>query len=153
MIKEIQENINWEQNKKLARASNRFQSLIKELNTRELPENVVSKINEHVDSIANYDNNPKKLARFINQTTTKILSLLQKELNIVPSQYYQTLWMGVGLAVFGVPFGIIWFVMLDNPAFISIGIPMGLPIGIAVGASLDKKAAKEGRQLEFNPNK
>lgn len=152
MIHEIQNNIQHEQSKKLAKALNRIRALIQELNSRKLPEYIVNQINEYVDSIDSYEGSPKKLARFINQLTAKMLELLKKELNIVPKNYYQNLWMAIGIGAFGVPIGIIWFAILDNPAFISIGLPLGLPIGIAIGAMIDKKAAKEGRQLEFNPN-
>jgi hypothetical protein len=38
---------------------------------------------------------------------------------------------------------------LGNMGFIGVGIGMGLAIGIAIGTDMDKKARKEGRQLDF----
>jgi hypothetical protein len=57
--------------------------------------------------------------------------------------------MALGIAVYGVPLGLAFGVSLDNMAFLGIGIPIGLAIGIGVGNGMDKKALKEGRQLDL----
>ena len=53
------------------------------------------------------------------------------------------------MSAFGMPLGVAFSVALDNFAFIGIGLPIGMSIGMALGAGMDKKAAKEGKQLDF----
>jgi hypothetical protein len=57
--------------------------------------------------------------------------------------------MILGIAVFGIPIGVIFGASLDNMAYLAIGLPIGLVIGIGVGAVMDQKALKEGRQLDI----
>jgi len=38
---------------------------------------------------------------------------------------------------------------MGNMAFLGTGIPLGMVIGMAVGSGMDKKAAAEGRQLDY----
>jgi hypothetical protein len=58
--------------------------------------------------------------------------------------------MSIGMSVFGVPIGAMWFLISDNAAFFAIGIPLGMVIGMSIGMSYDKKAEKEGRQLNYS---
>ena len=54
------------------------------------------------------------------------------------------------MSVFGFPIGVILeLIIKSNVGFISIGIPIGMGIGILLGSSMDKKAFKEGRQLDL----
>ncbi|RYD53670.1 MAG: hypothetical protein EOP52_04420 [Sphingobacteriales bacterium] len=95
-----------------------------------------------------------KLKRVIYSRQTQILRLVEKKLKIVPKNYYRTLWMVLGMSVFGLPFGVLYGLLVKNTAMLGIGLPIGMGIGVAVGASMDKKALKEGRQLdiEIKPN-
>ena len=52
-----------------------------------------------------------------------------------------------GMSAFGLPLGIVFGASMGNTGLLGIGLPIGMVIGIAVGASMDTKAAKEGRQL------
>ncbi len=74
---------------------------------------------------------------------------MEKELKIVPRNYYRTTWMVIGMAAFGIPMGAAFGASLGNMAFIGIGLPIGMAIGISVGMGMDKKALKEGRQLDL----
>lgn len=56
--------------------------------------------------------------------------------------------MTLGMTIFGLPFGLMFAMSLDNMAFLGIGLPMGMPIGMAIGAAKDKKAKDEGKVLE-----
>lgn len=58
--------------------------------------------------------------------------------------------MIVGMSAFGLPLGAALGLMVDNMALLALGLPIGLAIGVALGTSLDMKAKKEGRQLDFN---
>ena len=54
------------------------------------------------------------------------------------------------MAVFGLPLGVIFgLIISNNPAYIGGGIPIGMCLGIGIGSNMDKKALKEGRQLNF----
>ncbi|NVJ48436.1 MAG: hypothetical protein HWE07_14975 [Cytophagia bacterium] len=78
-----------------------------------------------------------------------LLEYARKKLNLVPPKYYQNQWIGIGMVVFGIPFGFMFSTSLDNFAFIGIGLPIGLSMGIAIGTEKDKKAKAEGRQLNI----
>ena len=78
-----------------------------------------------------------------------IFRLLEKELKIVPKNYYRNTWLALGMATFGIPFGVIFGMALGNMAFMSIGLPIGMGIGMAIGEKMDQKAQKEGRQLNL----
>ncbi|MAM30687.1 MAG: hypothetical protein CMC13_16865 [Flavobacteriaceae bacterium] len=84
------------------------------------------------------------------KSRTKILRILEKELKLVPKNYYRNLWLALGMSVFGIPMGAAFGVALDSMAFLGIGLPIGMVIGMAVGSEMDKKAAKENRQLNID---
>lgn len=72
---------------------------------------------------------------------------VRKQFGLTTPGYYQTLWMSLGMLVFGIPMGLVFSGALGNYAFLGIGIPIGLSIGIAVGAGKDKKAKEAGKQI------
>lgn len=53
------------------------------------------------------------------------------------------------MTAFGIPLGVAYGSITGNMAFIGIGLPIGMALGIAVGTGMDKKAMKEGRQLDI----
>ena len=79
----------------------------------------------------------------------RIIELLEKKHKIVPKKFYLNRWLALGMAVFGVPLGVVMGSSLGNMAFIGTGIPIGMVIGMALGADMDKKALKEGRQMDI----
>ena len=109
---------------------------------------VAGKINEYVGEINEISLSGREMKKRLNTVQSNIVRLLVKELKIAPKNYYRMLWMGIGMASFGVPIGVALGASLDNMAFIGIGIPIGFSIGIALGAGMDKKAKEEGRQLD-----
>ncbi len=84
----------------------------------------------------------------IKKKQTRIIKLLEKEVKLVPKNYYRNLWLVLGMVTFGIPIGVAFGTSLGNMAFIGIGLPIGLAIGIAVGSGLDKKAFEEERTLD-----
>ncbi|MFY8110592.1 MAG: hypothetical protein ACOVKP_01170 [Flavobacterium sp.] len=81
------------------------------------------------------------------QKQTKIIKLLEKELKIVPKNYYRNLWSALGMSVFGLPMGAALGLSIGNIGLLGIGLPIGMLIGMLVGSQMDKKAFQEGRQL------
>ncbi len=133
---------------KLKKKVTTFQSLLSELRERELTEEVITAINEHIVHL-NGITSQNILTKELRKRQYKILTLLQQKLKLVTKGYYRNMWMAVGMSAFGVSFGVAFGVALDNMAFLAIGIPIGMGIGIAVGTAMDAKAQKEGKQLDF----
>lgn len=90
----------------------------------------------------------KNLLKHIKTAKTRLLRKIEKELKIVPKNYYRNLWLAVGMALFGIPLAVSFATMVGNIALIAIGPPIGMAIGLAIGSHLDNKAKEEGRQLE-----
>ena len=125
----------------------KFRALIKELQQRELPDFIIEIINNELNSINSYMGEEREIIKVVKKSQRKIVTLLEKELKIVPKSYYQKLWMILGMSVFGLPMGATFGLLSDNMGILGVGLPLGMAIGIAVGNQMDKKALKEGRQL------
>ena len=53
-------------------------------------------------------------------------------------QHYQRKGMGIGMVLF-MPFGVILWLLLDNPGLLGVGPALGISIGIAIGEAMYKK--------------
>jgi hypothetical protein len=126
-----------------------FKKLLIELEKRELPDEIIIVINADIDEINSAATSGIELKKLIKLKLRRILKLLEKKLKLVPKNYYRSMWMVLGMVVYGLPIGTSFGISLGNMAFIGIGLPMGLAIGIGVGDAMDKKAIKEGRQLDL----
>ncbi len=126
-----------------------FKKLLIELENRELPEEIVVSINKDIDEINSITNSGNDLRKQIKQKLQRIIKLLEKDLKLVPRNYYRNMWMALGMAVFGIPMGVAFGTSLGSMAYLGIGLPIGLAIGIGVGDGMDKKALNEGRQLDI----
>jgi hypothetical protein len=147
MIQELKNRTRF-QNKALNRCYPRFKELIDELRTRSLSEEMVGFINQRVD-IVNRNHDEKELKKEVRKAQYAIIKKLEKDHKIVPKGYYQTLWLALGMSIFGVPMGMAFGAAIGNIAMFGIGIPIGMAIGIAVGSQKDAAAAKNGLQLKF----
>ena len=147
-INELIQNPKITENAKLNESYIQFGKLLNELRKRELPDSVVKAINEEIDDMNSISESEKSINKKISEKRTRIVKLIEKELKLVPKNYYRNTWMAVGLAAFGVPLGVVFGASQGNMAFLGIGIPIGMVIGMAVGAGMDKKALQEGRQLD-----
>ncbi|MEX1189062.1 MAG: hypothetical protein WED33_07375 [Bacteroidia bacterium] len=152
---EIIELKNWENNSddsKFTKIYSQFSELLKELRRKDLSENVIESINQDLAEVNASQTEAKQLRKLISKKQTKIIQLLEKELKITPKNYYRVQWMILGMPIFGIPFGIALGLSINNFAILAAGLPMGMGIGIALGSRMDKKAADEGRQLDFEIN-
>jgi len=138
-----------EQNSKLKAAYSQLKNLLSELRKREIPTAIVNAIDQEIDKLNGFSGSDKELLKQVRNSQSLILSLIKKELGLVPKVHFQTMWMALGMATFGIPFGVVFGLTLGNMAFFAIGIPIGLSIGLAIGSGMDKKAQGEGRQLEI----
>lgn len=126
-----------------------YEKFLGELSKKELPDKIVTSINKDIEEINLISDSGNELRKEIKKKQTRIIKLIEKELKIVPKNYYRNLWLAVGMSAFGVPIGVAFGAMLGNMAFLGVGLPIGLAIGVAVGTGMDKKALAEGRQLDL----
>lgn len=146
---EVKYDLATEQNKRRISNIEGFVSLIKELRERELTEEVIKAINKEIEIINSISGNTRKLSRQVSRSKLMIFQTLDKKMKIVPKNAYRNRWLAIGMVVFGMPLGAAYGASMSNMAFIGVGIPIGMVIGLAIGTRMDKKAAKEGRQLKF----
>ena len=125
-----------------------FKKLIIELDRRNLPDELIDSINVHIDNINSIPGSDVEFRKQIKKAFRAIVKQLEKQLKLVPRNYYRNTWMAVGMVVYGLSIGIVFGVSLGNMGFIGIGLPIGMAIGLAIGSGMDKKALKEGRQLD-----
>tara|TARA_R110002096_G_scaffold236590_5_gene427365 strand:+ start:1165 stop:1623 length:459 start_codon:yes stop_codon:yes gene_type:complete len=132
---------------KLQKVYTQFEKLIDELKAIALPEKITVFINASIDELNLISH--EKLRSQTKKKQSKIITLIEKELKIVPINHYRNTWMAIGMSAFGIPLGVALGASLGNMGFIAIGIPIGMAIGLSVGTSMDKKAQEEGRQLNM----
>lgn len=136
-------------NFKLNEINTQFKNLLIELEKKELPDDIIVSINKDIDEINSMTYTGNELRKKMKQKLQGIIKLLEKDLKLVPKNYYRNLWMILGMSVFGIPLGVAFGTSLGNMAYLGIGFPIGLAIGLAFGDGMDKKALKEGRQLDI----
>lgn len=134
---------------KLNNAFIQLQQLIKTLNQKKVPSDLIAKINSEISEINSSSLSGNTLRNLIKQKQLKIIKLIEKELKIVPINYYRNLWLALGMSAFGLPIGVALGLSLGNIALLGIGLPIGMAVGISIGTAMDKKAKEEGRQLDI----
>jgi len=143
-LKNVKQRPNLKEDKKYTQ----FKHLIDELGTKELPIEIIDKVNIHIDLVNSIPDSDSEFGKKIKKIQTNILKLLEKELKIVTKNHYRNIWLAVGMSAFGVPLGVVFGLVMDNMALLAIGLPIGMVLGLAYGTSLDKKAQENGNQLD-----
>lgn len=149
MIQKFKETALKEESKKLKKRFDQFNLLIDEINKKEIPEELITSFNDMVQKLNQQQSSAKLLRINIRRTQTKLLKQVEKELKLVTKNHYRNTWMALGMSAFGIPMGVVFGSAMDNMALLGIGLPIGMIIGMAIGDQMDKKAAKEGRQLDI----
>ncbi len=140
----------FESNPKLAKAAHNLSTLLEAIEKKNIPESVESQINEIMAGVNDYTGQDPELLKQIKSAQVAILKLLENELGMVEKNHFQTQWLVLGMATFGIPLGVVFGASFGNMAFIGIGLPIGMAIGIAIGTGKDKQVAEEGKQLEWS---
>jgi hypothetical protein len=148
-IQSLEKSIQIRQNEQLTKNYINLLTVLEALKDRLLPEDMIVSINQEIEELYHFKGSDKEVNKQLKNARAAILKLVEKELKLVPKNYYRNLWMAIGMSAFGMPIGIALSVALDNFAFIAIGLPIGMPIGMAVGSAMDKRAEEEGRQLDI----
>ncbi|HAA12286.1 MAG TPA: hypothetical protein DCE41_11525 [Cytophagales bacterium] len=149
MIEELNPSIAINLESKANQCISRFQSLLEKLREQDLPAHVVTYINERIRALNAMDESEKVFRNKVKRVQAQILSRLEKTVKLVAKNHYQNMWMALGVGAFGLPLGVAFGAALGNMGLLGIGLPIGIAIGLAIGAAMDKKAAEEGRQLDF----
>jgi hypothetical protein len=136
-------------NPKLNQAQIQFVELIKDLNNKNLPDKTVKIINKQIEDLNSSLISGNGFIRQLIKKQTQIVKLLEKEHKLVPKNYYRNLWMVLGMSAIGIPIGVAFGVSIGNMGLLAIGLPIGMVVGLALGSGMDKKALKEGRQLNI----
>ncbi len=130
-------------------AYTQINNLLLALETQGLPDEIVIFINTKIDHINAISNSEKEIKKELRKSQSSMLLKIEKELKLVPKNYYRNTWLAIGMAAFGIPLGVVFGAALGNMGFLGIGLPIGMVIGLAVGTQMDKKAFEEGRQLDL----
>jgi len=136
-------------NIKISNSIEQFNGLIKLLNDKILPLNIVENINADITELNSSQVVGNALSHLIKKKQKKIIRLTEKELKIVPKNYYRNLWMVLGMSTFGIPLGVVLGLSLGNIGLLAIGLPIGMAAGMLLGSKLDKKALDSGKQLDI----
>ncbi|WP_026897471.1 hypothetical protein [Daejeonella oryzae] len=148
-IKELNSTSEIDKNIKLKGVYLQFEKLLSEMRKRDLPDSLVLSVNHDIDELNSISGSEAELRKTLKRKQTTIIKSLEKDLKLVPKNYYRNIWLAVGMAAIGIPLGVAFGASVGNMAFLGIGLPIGLAIGIAIGTGMDKKAFEEGRQLDL----
>lgn len=129
---------------------NRLEQLLTALRSKDLSDATVQAIQTEISNLNSLSNLGKHPHRKFQQAYQAIVKRVEKDHKLVTKNYYKNLWMSLGMAAFGIPLGVALGSSLGNMAFLGIGLPIGMAIGISLGTVMDKKAEKEGRQLNIS---
>ncbi|MEM6523440.1 MAG: hypothetical protein AAGF85_02250 [Bacteroidota bacterium] len=137
------------EHEKLVQWYESFKNFINELRKRTLNDSTIEELNGAIDRLNNHKGDRHTFQVELRKTQTQLLKYLEKNEKIVVKNYYRKLWLVLGMTVYGIPVGLLFSLAIGNMAFIAIGLPIGMAVGIGVGTNMDKKAAREGRQLNI----
>ncbi|UQD55520.1 hypothetical protein [Flavobacterium sp. K5-23] len=146
---ELKERQNISNNIKLNKIYIHFGNILKELDKKGLPLNIIENINQDIEELNSSSLAHNDLSKLVKKKQTNILRVIEKELKIVTKNHYRNLWLALGMSVFGLPLGVAFGLMVGNLGLLALGLPFGMLIGIAVGSKMDKKALEENRQLNI----
>ncbi|MGQ1891149.1 hypothetical protein ACT29H_11980 [Thermophagus sp. OGC60D27] len=134
--------------KRLQRAWDVVGSLLSELQKREIPADLQETINNKIVEINAYEGSDKDLLKLLEKLYVEVLKLIKERLGITPQKYYQNMWLSFGMAIFGLPLGVMMSTITGNMVFLALGLPIGLTLGLAIGRSKDKKAMADKKQIK-----
>lgn len=147
-IKNLNKNNTLEQDKKLNKLYVSFEKLLDELKRREIPSELVHSINLQIEEVNSFSGQNRGLRKQIRKSRSKVLKLIEKELQLVTKNHYRNMFMALGMA-FGVAIGTALGTSNENTSFLSVGIGIGMVLGLGVGSAKDKKAKENGLQLDL----
>lgn len=146
-IKPLNEPINLSEDAKLNDTFNQFAELIHAYEQKNLSDKSIQYTNERIDELNTSVLEGKARRKLLRKVQFNLIRFIEKDSKIVPKNYYRKFWINMGMAAFGIPIGYVFGLIVDDFGLLAVGLPIGTGIGSILGAFMDKKAAKEGRQL------
>lgn len=131
----------------------KLEQLIKVLQNKALPPDVVSEINSLTEKVNALPDGNNRLKDVVRDTYWVIVKIVERKCKIVPKNHYRNLWMAVGMVIFGLSIGLVFDLANGHAGMLAIGLPIGLVIGMSYGSAKDKNAFEEGRQIDVTSNK
>jgi len=140
----------YQNNPAVRKESGYFENLLNEIRKKKIPNLDVDYLNTLITELNECKGSDKDFKTLIRKNKNLIFKTLEKDYSLTPKNHYRNKWMGIGMLIYGVTFGLIFSSILGNYAFVGIGLPIGMVLGMAIGANKDKKAKEEGLQLNIN---
>ncbi len=137
---------------KLTKRFTSLSNLIFAAGKHSLSDTLVTYFNREIELISQFPGSSEETTIKLGQVQKDFLEKLEKEQQLVPKNHYRKKWLPIGMVTFGLPLGVAFGLLVENMAYISLGLPIGLAIGTFFGVFLDQKAEKQGRQLDFEVN-
>jgi hypothetical protein len=142
MIKELNPRPFDAQDDKLQDAFTRIQKLVSTLQKKELAEDIAEEINSIIEKINASAADDKRLLSILKESFKDIL-ILSKISKLDETSEFINTWSAYGIPLFGLPIGVILFILTSNPTYIGIGLPIGLFIGSFIGYKRKQSADKD----------
>ncbi len=133
-----------ERNKRLYRRFTRFEGLIVELQSRDIPEDIIIEINNWIKKLNYAKETPRDFKKQLRISQREILNLLEKKISLIPTNHNFNKYTGIGIVL-----GIVLGTVFHNMSMSGLWLPMGLIFGMAYGNRLDKKAIEGDKVLDF----
>ena len=149
-IEKLIEPSNLEFNRKLSIAFTKMQNLIEAFNKKEIPQDLIAKINDDIQKINSFSGSHRELTKIIRKSYSKALKIVEEKMKYVAKFHYRNLWIAYGLLA-----GVVFTPLFERLEFMGIGssiglaIPIGMIIGMVIGNNMDQQAEKEGNQLDL----
>ena len=137
-----------QQEGKAFKKQEKLNTLLAELETRNLPESLSNTINKKVEKLNDLEGSEKELLKQYVKFQQDVLRLVKEQCGLIAKNHYRNIWLPVGMSAFGIPLGTSFGLTLGNMGFLGIGLPFGMAIGTAIGVQKDKAAAAEGKVLD-----
>ena len=145
IVRELENARDQQEKEATTKALNILIKIFQQLEARQID---ISTLEVHTTAITNTLHAGDYSSYKISRLKSSLAQTINKEHGLTTKGYYQGLWMVLGMSIFGIPFGTIFGLSLNNFGLFGVGLPIGMVIGMALGAQKDKKAEAAGTVLE-----
>lgn len=123
--------------------------ILDELQKRKLSASIVQRINREIDNINSTSSSEKELFIQLSRTQSKLRKIIRNDLKLATKNYYRDMYIPIGLAI-GIIINLLINQRTGSHVFVYIlSLLVGIGGGWATGTFFDKKAKKEGKQIDI----
>lgn len=116
---------------------------------REISSESLENINACISRMNVEQKDAKTQLKALCRQQTMVLRHLEKNDRLVVRNHYRNTWLALGMAAIGLPIGAAIGTSQGNMSLMGYGMSLGMVFGLIFGSIKDKKAAKDGRQLDI----